>query len=290
MAEKAHGDGGMRWRVRGRTLDLRSEAQVMGVVNVTPDSFSDGGQFFAPEAAITHGLEMAAEGAAILDIGGESTRPGAEPVDAAEQIRRVVPVIRGLAAKCDAVLSVDTTLAAVAEAALAAGAHVVNDISGLRADPAMPAVARRWDAGVVIMHMQGEPRTMQKAPKYDDVVAEVAAFFAERWDFCRASGIADDRVVFDPGIGFGKTLGHNLALLRHLDRLAPDGRPLMLGVSRKSFIGKIVGSTALEDRFWSTVALTSLGRERGCRIFRVHDVRPNVEAMKMTQAILSGGA
>ena len=290
MAEKAHSGGWMQWAVRGRTLDLRSEALIMGVVNVTPDSFSDGGQFFNESAAVDHGLALAAEGAAILDIGGESTRPGAEPVSAAEQIRRVVPVIRRLAGVWAGVLSVDTTLAEVAEAALEAGAHVVNDVSGLRADPAMAAVVKSRAAGVVVMHMQGEPRTMQKAPKYDDVAAEVAAFFAGRLDFCRAAGLQEESLVFDPGIGFGKTLEHNLSLLRALDRLSPPGRPLMLGVSRKSFIGAVLGSREIDDRFWPTVALTSLGRERGGRLFRVHDVRANAEALKMSQAILSGGA
>ncbi len=262
----------------------------MGVVNVTPDSFSDGGLFLDHAAAVDHGLKMLAEGADVLDVGGESTRPGAEPVPAAEQIRRVVPVVRALRAQTEALLSVDTASAEVAAAALEAGADVVNDVTALRADAAMARVCAEAGCGVILMHMQGEPRTMQHAPAYADVVAEVRAFFAGRLDHALAAGLAREAIMFDPGIGFGKTVAHNLALLRHLDALSPaPDRPVALGVSRKSFLGRVLGSDAMGDREWPTVALTSLGREKGARLFRVHDVRPNVHALRMTEAILSAG-
>jgi dihydropteroate synthase len=291
----------MLWKTRTRTLDLTNRALIMGVLNVTPDSFSDAGQFVDTESAVNHARQMAAEGAAIIDIGGESTRPGAEPVPEEEELRRVLPVIERLAkgpggtGRSDdtgIVLSIDTMKPAVARAALEAGAEIVNDVSGLR-DPAMREVVRATGAGAIAMHMQGTPRDMQLAPHYDDVVAEILNFFRQTFSTCLACGIDPMQLAFDPGIGFGKTVEHNLALLRKLDamqvggRSDPDGpRPLVLGVSRKSFLGKLCGERAAADRLWPTVALTSYGRSRGVNVFRVHDVRPNFEALRMTEAII----
>ena len=246
----------------------------MGILNVTPDSFSDGGAHFSIATALDHARRMIMEGAGIIDIGGESTRPGAAVVPAPEEIARTAPVIAALRAEWHGLISIDTSKATVATAALAAGADIVNDVSGLLADPEMPAVCAASGCGVVAMHMQGSPRTMQRE------------FFAERFAALTASGISGDRLCFDPGIGFGKTLDHNLSLLRALADLAPAGRPLLLGVSRKSFIGKILGTDALEAREWPTIALTANAREQGVMLHRVHAVRPNVEALRMTEAIL----
>jgi len=276
----------MLWRTKRRTLDLSRRGEVMGVLNVTPDSFSDGGDFIDPGAAIRHGLQQAAEGAAILDVGGESTRPGARPVAAPEEIDRVVPVIRGLREKWDGLISIDTSKAEVAGAALAAGADIVNDVTGLLGDPQMEALCRDAGCGVAVMHMQGEPRTMQVDPHYDDVVAEVAGFLAGRFESLVATGIDPECLCLDPGIGFGKTLEHNLELLRRVDRLAPAGRPLLIGLSRKSFIGRLLGDDDLELREWPTVALTAFTREAGARIHRVHSVRSNLEAMRMVEAVM----
>jgi dihydropteroate synthase len=276
----------MQWRTSQRTFDLSRRGAIMGILNVTPDSFSDGGRHTALADALGHARRMIAEGAEILDIGGESTRPGAAEVPVAEEIARTVPVIRAIRREWDGCLSIDTMKASVAAAALEAGADVVNDVTGLTGDPAMTAVCRDAGCGVVVMHMQGTPRTMQADPRYGDVVAEVRAFFEERLATLAAAGLDPATLCFDPGIGFGKTLEHNLALLRHLGGLSPAGRPLLLGVSRKSFIGKILGTTALEDRNWPTVALTAYGRDLGVRLHRVHDVKPNVEALRMAEAIL----
>ncbi|MCB1093668.1 MAG: dihydropteroate synthase, partial [Verrucomicrobiae bacterium] len=222
-----------------------------------------------------------------IDIGGESTRPGAAEVSEADELHRVIPVIEALVGfRPDCLISVDTSKAAVAEAACAAGAGIINDVTGLDGNARMIEVAAQTGAGVVIMHMQGSPRTMQQAPHYEDVVAEVRAYFERRFEAAVAGGISPEALVFDPGIGFGKTVEHNLALLRHLDQLSVAGRPLLLGVSRKSFIGKLVGSDRIEDRAWPTVALTSFARELGVRLHRVHDVKPNLEALRMTEAIL----
>jgi dihydropteroate synthase len=276
----------MIWKTRRGSLDLTHRAQVMGILNVTPDSFSDGGEHFAVETALAHARTMIAEGAEIVDIGGESTRPGAAEVPVDEEIKRTVPVIAALRDEWDGLISIDTSKSAVAEAAFAAGADIVNDVSGLTADPAMADVCARSGCGVVVMHMQGSPRTMQKAPRYSDVVAEVREFFEERLITLTAAGIARDALCFDPGIGFGKTLDHNLALLRSMGELSVGGRPLLLGVSRKSFIGKILGTDDLDAREWPTVAITARAREMGVMLHRVHSVRPNLEALRMTEAIL----
>lgn len=276
----------MLWQLPHRTLDLGNRGEIMGILNVTPDSFSDGGDFVDTDAAVAHALRMIDQGAGIIDIGGESTRPGAAAVSAEDEIARTLPVITALRAKSDISISIDTSKASVAEAAIAAGADIVNDVTGLTGDPEMLPLCARTDVGIVIMHMQGSPRTMQDAPVYDDVVTEIAAFFQTQLDTCTTAGIEPARIVFDPGIGFGKTLTHNLTLLRDLVKLPPPGRPLLIGVSRKSFIGTVLGSSDLADREWPTVALTSHTRLSTARIFRVHDVLPNSQALRMTEAIL----
>ena len=276
----------MIWTTRRGSLDLTREARVMGILNVTPDSFSDGGEYFGDACALSHARRMIAEGAELIDVGGESTRPGAVAVPADEEIARTVPVIAALRAEWDGLISIDTSKAVVARAALAAGADIVNDVSGLRADSEMVAVCAASGCGVVVMHMQGSPQTMQASPYYADVVAEVRDFFAERLESLTAAGISNQALCFDPGIGFGKTLEHNLALLRALREITVAGRPVLLGVSRKSFIGKILGTDDLAAREWPTVALTSNAREMGVMLHRVHSVRPNLEALRMTEAIL----
>jgi dihydropteroate synthase len=274
------------WKIRDREIDLSRRARVMGIINATPDSFSDGGSFLNPQAALAHGLQMVAEGAEILDIGGESTRPGAQSVEADEEIRRVLPIIQALRRESQVLLSIDTSKAAVARAALDAGADIINDVTGLRGDSDMPALAASSKAGIVIMHMKGEPRTMQVAPTYDDVVEEVGNFFRQALARSVACGIDPMRIALDPGIGFGKTPEHNRRLLAELSAFLEFGRPLLVGASRKSFLGWLAGSSAMDDRFWPGVALTSLCRERGARILRVHDVKPHTEALRMTEAIL----
>jgi dihydropteroate synthase len=257
---------------------------IMGVVNVTPDSFSDGGRFLDADAAVEHGLRLAGEGADILDIGGESTRPGAEPVGADEELRRVVPVIERLARSGQVRLSIDTTKAGVARAALEAGATLVNDVSALRFDPEMAALVAETGAGCCLMHMLGEPRTMQENPRYEDVVSEVKAFLEERLAFAVGEGIDEDRVWLDPGIGFGKTVEHNLELLRRLDEIVAIGRPVVVGTSRKSFLGKLAGGRGEGERLPGTIATNVLALERGASVFRVHDVAPNADALAVATA------
>ena len=260
---------------------------VMGIVNVTPDSFSDGGRYLDRAAAVEHGLELERQGAAILDIGGESTRPGAAPVSAAEELGRVLPVIEGLAsAGVRARLSIDTSKAPVAQAALRAGATLVNDVTALRHDPEMVAIVANSEADCCLMHMLGEPRTMQRDPHYDDVVSEVKAFLEQRMAFAVGHGIAERRILLDPGIGFGKTLQHNLELLRRLDELVALGRPVVIGTSRKSFLGRISGRD-VDDRVAGTIATNVLAYERGARVFRVHDVGPVYDALAVTAATVS---
>ena len=262
--------------------------KLMGVVNVTPDSFSDGGLYLDPEAAIGHGRELAAAGAEILDVGGESTRPGAEAVSEDEELRRVIPVIRGLVAT-QAEISVDTSKAAVASAALDAGAGIVNDVTALRGDAGMASLCAERGATVVLMHMRGEPRTMQDDPRYGDVVAEVKAFLAERVEAAVAAGIAEERIWLDPGIGFGKTAAHNMELLRRLGELRELGRPLVIGTSRKSFIGKVDGSAA-GDRLGGTIASSVLAAAEGAEVLRVHDVAEMRQALAVATAILGVGS
>lgn len=259
---------------------------IMGILNVTPDSFSDGGRFDTIGAGLAHARGMIAEGADIIDVGGESTRPGAEPVGEEEELRRTVPVIEGLRSEWEGLISIDTTKARVAQAALEVGADIVNDISGLQSEAGMVEVCRGSDCGVIVMHMQGEPRTMQSDPSYVDVVGEVREFFEERYATLTAAGLAADRLCFDPGIGFGKTLAHNLALLQETERLLVRDRPLLIGLSRKSFIGKLLGDSSPDLREWPTVALTAATRLRGALIHRVHAVRENREAMQMVEAVM----
>ena len=258
----------------------------MGVLNVTPDSFSDGGKFFAAEKAIEHGVRMAAEGADIIDIGGESTRPGAEPVAIEEELRRVIPVIEKLRAKIDVPISIDTSKAGVARAAIQAGASIVNDVTGGRGDNEMLPLIAETKSAFVIMHMQGTPRTMQIQPRYEEIVSEVADFFRQQYGRAIGCNIDPMAIAFDPGIGFGKTLDHNLKLLAQLERLRAHDRPLVVGVSRKSFLAKLIDSREMRERLAPAVALTSLLRARGADVFRVHDVQENVSALRVTEAIL----
>jgi len=258
----------------------------MGILNVTPDSFSDGGSHFGMEAAMAHAREMIAQGVDIIDVGGESTRPGSLPVPAHEETTRTAPVIRALRAEWDGLISIDTSKATVANAAIESGADIVNDVSGLRADPQMADVCATSRCGVVVMHMQGTPQNMQAAPHYTDVVSEVADFFNERITSLIAQGIALENICVDPGIGFGKTLDQNIALLKGLNKIAPAGRPLLLGVSRKSCIACMLESTDIKERDWPTVAVTSWARQQGTMLHRVHEVRPNLQALRMTEAIM----
>jgi dihydropteroate synthase len=255
----------------------------MGVVNVTPDSFSDGGAFDEPADAIAHGRRLAAEGAGILDVGGESTRPGAAPVPAEEELRRVLPVVEGLARS--ARVSIDTMKLAVAEAALDAGATYVNDVTAFRHEPDIAGLVADRGADCCLMHMLGEPRTMQRDPRYGDVVAEVKAFLEARLRFAVDAGVPEERIQLDPGIGFGKTLDHNLELLRRLDELTDLGRPIVVGTSRKSFLGRITGRDVAE-RVPATIATCVMALERGARVFRVHDVAEVADALKVAAATL----
>ena len=260
------------------------EFVVMGVVNVTPDSFSDGGLFLDARAAIAHALELERAGAQILDVGGESTRPGATPVGEAEERRRVVPVLEGLReAGAQAQVSIDTSKSAVAATAIAAGATLVNDVTALRSDPTMVEVVAAAQVDCCLMHMLGEPRTMQRDPTYDDVVSEVKAFLEQRLEFAVSHGVAEERILLDPGIGFGKTAEHNLELLRRLDEIVALGRPVAIGTSRKSFLGKIT-ARPVEDRIAATIATNVLAYTRGARVFRVHDVAPLHDALAITAA------
>jgi dihydropteroate synthase len=260
---------------------------VVGILNVTPDSFSDGGNFLDPEAAAEHATTMLDEGAGIIDVGGESTRPGSDPVSQEEEVRRVVPVIeRIIAARSEAVISVDTYRSATADAALDAGASIVNDVTALRGDPRMIPVVAEAQCPVILMHMQGEPKTMQREPRYTDVVREVKDFLRSRAEHAVRSGVHAGNVIVDPGIGFGKTLDHNLALLRDLEAVVDLGFPVLVGASRKKFIGSITGVQEAEQRVFGTVATTVLAYEKGATLFRVHDVRANSEALAVAEAVL----
>jgi dihydropteroate synthase len=278
--------GGTLWKIAGQTIDLSERAMIMGVLNVTPDSFSDGGEFFTVGKAVEQGKQMVAEGAQIIDVGGESTRPGAEAISAEEELARVIPVIQQLHGSVSAFVSIDTAKATVARAALAAGASIINDVTGGRADPQMMALAAETGAAFIIMHMQGTPRTMQAAPHYEDVVGEVTNFFRQQYERALECGIDSMAIAFDPGIGFGKTVEHNLSLLAHLERLRVQDRPLVVGVSRKSSLGKMIGSNAMEDRLAPTIAFTALLRERGANVLRVHNVKENVAALRVTETLL----
>ena len=272
----------MLFRCGKYTLDL-SRPRVMGIVNVTPDSFSDGGRYAATEMAIAHGLRLVEEGADILDVGGESTRPNAEPVPLEEELRRVIPVIAGLARQVNVPISIDTYKPEVMNAAIAAGASIVNDVNALRQPGALEAVAAS-DAGVCLMHMRGTPQTMQDDPQYGDVVAEVRDFLAARVAVCEKAGISGDRIVIDPGFGFGKRRAHNLALLRELGQLCELGLPVLAGLSRKSVLGQVTGND-VDVRLHASLAAAVLAAVKGARILRVHDVGATVDALKVFNAV-----
>ncbi|MFL5799354.1 MAG: dihydropteroate synthase [Actinomycetota bacterium] len=278
----------MRWRTASGEVELGGRTRLMGVVNVTPDSFSDGGLFFEPEAAVRHGIELVEAGADVLDVGGESTRPGSDPVPAGKEIDRVVPVIKRLAAEVDAPVSVDTRKAEVAAAALDAGAAIVNDVSAGRDDPRMFEVIREAGAGLVLMHMLGDPKSMQQDPRYDDVVREVHEFLEERVAAAEAAGIDRDRLCVDPGIGFGKTVEHNLLLLRHVDAVRVSGVPTLVGPSRKAFIGRLTGAE-VDDRLEGTAGAVAWLAAKGVEIVRVHDAREMHHVVAVVDAIVRAG-
>jgi dihydropteroate synthase len=267
-----------RWQLRTVTLDFDRLPRLMGIVNVTPDSFSDGGQFFSHQAAVDQGLRLAAEGADVLDVGGESTRPYSKPVDAVEELRRVVPVVRDLHEHSDVPLSIDTSKAAVAEEAIAAGAEIINDVTGLQGDAQMVDIARETSAGVCAMHMQGTPQTMQDDPTYGDVVEDILDYLKARRDALLAAGIRRERICLDPGIGFGKTHQHNLTLMANCGRFHQAGCPVMVGHSRKGFLGKILGDNRL-DRTAATVGAAMTLARAGVQVIRVHDVAPVRQAL-----------
>jgi len=277
----------MIWRTSRRVFDLRERGVIMGILNVTPDSFSDGGKFADTATAVEHALRMIEEGAEIIDVGGESTRPGAAEVSSDEEIRRVVPVIEKLRSRSDVAISIDTSKAEVARAAMEAGAEIINDVTALTGDPAIGAVVAETKAGVVLMHMQGTPRTMQKDPRYDDVVSEVQGYLAARVAAARETGIEAERIAIDPGIGFGKRPEHNWALIRAVDVFAKTGRPVLLGVSRKSLLKDIAGDD-MSRRDAATAALTAIGRSKGARIFRVHEIAGNLAALRAAEAVAEG--
>lgn len=269
---------------RGKTLTLGTQTHVMGILNVTPDSFSDGGRYLDVQQAITHAETMVTEGATLIDIGGESSRPGASPVSVDEELARVVPVIRGLADAVDVLISVDTSKSKVAKHALEAGAHIVNDITALCGDPEMATVVAEMEAGVVLMHMKGTPRTMQRAPEYDDVVTEICSWLKEKTQNAEAQGIAAERIIVDPGIGFGKTTKHNLDILKRLSEFRELKKPLLVGTSRKSFIGNVL-EVPITARVEGTAATVCWAIAHGADIVRVHDVKANVRAAQMTDAL-----
>ncbi len=279
-----------------RTTDLRNtigiggmvlgpDPVLVGALNVTPDSFSDGGDFLDPERAVARAAAMLDEGARVIDVGGESTRPGSDPVSPEEEARRVIPVIQGIVAdRPDAIVSIDSYRAGIAEAALEAGARVVNDVTALRGDPCMAGVVAGTRCPVVLMHMLGNPKTMQRDPRYDGVVREVRDFLAARAEHAVAAGVEEENVILDPGIGFGKTLEHNLALLAHLDQLVATGYPVVVGTSRKSFLGKLTGNAATDDRVEASVATAAWALSQGAAMVRVHDVAPTVAAASLLGA------
>ncbi len=275
----------MIWASATKTLDLSSRAVIMGILNATPDSFSDGGKYLDPEKACQHALSMIAAGAEIIDIGGESTRPGADSVSPEEEIRRVIPVIQCLRRHWQGWISIDTTKSSVAAHALAAGADIVNDISGLDADAKMPEVCREAKCAVVVMHRQGTPATMQMNPLYDNVVDEIRSYFQAKYSQLCTLGLSPSQLCFDPGIGFGKSVEHNWQIIKNLAAFHIADRPVLLGASRKSFIAKTIGTNLLSARSWPSVALTAFGRSNGVMIHRVHEIRENLEAIRMIEAI-----
>jgi dihydropteroate synthase len=270
----------------GKQLDL-TRPKVMGILNVTPDSFSDGGDFISPESAITHADQMMLDGADIIDIGGESTRPGAEAVSEQEELDRVIPVIEAIRQRLSVIVSIDTSKPVVMRESAAAGAGLINDVNALRAPGAIETVSQ-LDVPVCLMHMQGEPRTMQQNPKYADVVSDIMSFFEQRIDECMEGGVLRERLLLDPGFGFGKTLKHNLTLLKFLGEFLHFGLPLLVGISRKSMIGAILGDAPVDNRLYGSLAAAVLALDKGASIVRVHDVRPTVDALKVVDAVRHG--
>lgn len=273
------------WRLRDRVLTIGERPLVMGIVNITPDSFSDGGRYASCETAVAHALELVREGADVLDLGGESTRPGSQPVALDEELGRVTPVVESLVRQVSVPLSIDTSKAEVARQCLALGAHIVNDVTALAGDPAMAALVRQHDAGLVLMHMQGAPATMQASPRYDDAIADIGNFFEERLKFAATAAIAASRIVIDPGIGFGKTVAHNLQILTRLAEFQRLGRPLCLGVSRKGFIGRLL-NRPVEQRLAGSLAAACWAASQGAaQIVRVHDVAATRDAVELIAEI-----
>lgn len=275
-------------RCRGADLRLGDRTLIMGVLNITPDSFSDGGLFFEPHKAIEHGLLMAEEGADIIDVGGESSRPGSDPVPLDEELKRVIPVIEGLASHLKIPISVDTYKSQVAERAIEAGAQMINDISGLRFDPQMPAVAAQYDTPLIIMHIKGSPKTMQQDPSYEDLMGEIIDYLREGIEKAERGGVDPQQVIVDPGIGFGKRVQDNLVIINRLESLNTLGRPLLIGTSRKSFIGAVLGAE-LHQRGVGTLATVAVSILKGAHIVRVHDVAPIKQTVEMVDAIIYAG-
>ena len=277
-----------QWSISGEINDLSDSGLIMGIVNTTPDSFSDGGKYNCQERALKKAIELESNGAAIIDFGGESTRPGAIEINNDEELKRVIPTIKDFynKKKSQTLISIDTSKPRVAKEALTNGAEIINDITGLT-NPAMREVAALSECGIVLMHMSGSPKDMQDDPRYSNVTDSIIEFFNDQLNTCEKAGISRERIILDPGIGFGKTLEHNLELLKSLDKFALLDRPLMIGVSRKSFIAKVLGTNEMENREWPTVALTSYCREFGALVFRVHNSLDNFNAMRMTEAIIS---
>lgn len=284
MADTDHVDSDSIWQCRNRVFRTAERPLIMGILNVTPDSFSDGGRYHDKNSAVEHGLQMVRDGADIIDVGGESTRPGAAPVSLDDELERVVPVFEALSRREDIVLSVDTMKSAVAERALAAGAHIINDVSALSADPRMANVAREYRAGVILMHKRGEPRTMQAQALYVDVVREVRDYLIERVAYVEQMGLARSTLAIDPGIGFGKTAGHNMSILAHLSALRACGRPIVVGLSRKAFIGQTTGRD-VADRDAGTLGALAFCLGEGAHILRVHDVQAVRDMVRMLSAL-----
>ncbi|MEC4889970.1 MAG: dihydropteroate synthase [Nitrospira sp.] len=277
------------WLARGRHMHIGARPLIMGIVNVTPDSFSDGGQFLDPEKALAHAMDLAEQGADIVDLGAESTRPGASPVDVEVELKRIVPLVASLAKRVAIPISVDTMKARVAQAAIDAGASIVNDVSGLRFDPEMASIVARTEAGLVLMHMQGMPEGMQQAPQYEDVATEVCAFFKERLIAAEQAGISKSQIVLDPGIGFGKLQEHNVELLNRLSVFSALNLPILVGLSRKAFLGKIL-DRPVQERMWGTAAAVALAVDRGAAILRVHDVAEMLDVVKVAAALKASAA
>jgi len=273
-----------RWVCRDRTIDFRSGPMLMGILNVTPDSFSDGGRYAGTKTALARALQMAEEGADIIDIGGESTRPGALPVTGEVELERVLPVVEHLKKKAGVLISIDTRKSVVAEAALRAGAHIINDVSALEFDPRMAETARRYKAGIILMHKKGEPQNMQKSPRYDNVVGEVTNYLKERLDFLAGEGIVRETMAIDPGVGFGKTADHNLKLISNIEDLKAIGRPLVIGLSRKNFLGRITGG-GVTERLAASLAALAYCLMKGADVMRMHDVKESRDVLKVLNAI-----